>query len=52
MQEVVTHMQDEFEVFRPLIERFRPAGGADMLTILQTGRELRRAGKAAREGRL
>lgn len=51
IDEVVTRMGDEFEVFRPMIERFRPACGADMLTILQTGRELRRAGRAAREGR-
>lgn len=42
IDEMMTALHDEWEVFRPLIERFRPAGGADFLTILQTGRELRR----------
>lgn len=42
IDEIVTALQEEFEVFRPLIERFRPAGGGDYLTILQTARQLRR----------
>lgn len=43
IDEVVTRMAGEFEVFRPLIERFRPAAGVpDFLTVLQAGRDLRR----------
>lgn len=50
IDDVVTALHDEWEVFRPMIERFRPAGGADFLTILQTGRELRRAARHSSPG--
>lgn len=50
IDEVVTAIHDEFQVFRPLIERFRPDGGADFLTILQTGRELRRQRRSSAAG--
>ena len=51
VDEIVTALHDEWEVFRPIIEQFRPAGGADFLTILQTGRELRKLRRGVPAGK-
>lgn len=34
-------LEDELAVFRPLLRRLAPAGGADMLTMIEAARELR-----------
>lgn len=42
---MVQVIYDELEIMRPLLARFRPPGGADMLTVMQTARDLRRSAR-------
>jgi len=42
MHEILTELFAELQTFRPLIDRYRPAGGADMLTMIQAARDARR----------
>lgn len=45
IDEMVTAVHDVLEAYKPLLARFAPGGGADYLTIMQTARDLRRAGR-------
>lgn len=51
VRKVIGDLQAELEPWRPLLARLRPAGGrpaADMLSVIQTARDVRRAGRHGR----